>query len=126
MPHTSNFNYTHSVADLGGGCPPPSEKIFLDFMQFSGNFNNIVSRHPLNEGWRPILGKSWIRQCTFDHDITHHKIHCNPPCKIEYTKEILAKKLALYQHLTTILYARNLLNLLNLKQYLETKNNIHF
>ena len=25
---------------------PPSNQIFLDFMQFSGNVNPIVSRHP--------------------------------------------------------------------------------
>ena len=38
-----------SVADLGGRRPPPSDQIFLDFMQFSGKFNKIVS-------WCPPLG----------------------------------------------------------------------
>ena len=34
------------MADLGGGAPPPSDQIFLDFMQFSGKFNKNVSRRP--------------------------------------------------------------------------------
>ena len=39
-------------------------KIFSISCIFSRNFNKIVSRRPLNEGWRPLLGKSWIRLCT--------------------------------------------------------------
>ena len=36
----------------GAPPPPPSDQIFLDFMQFSGNLNKIVSwHHP--EDWRP-------------------------------------------------------------------------
>ena len=46
-----------------GAPPPPSDQIFLNFMQFSGSFNRIVSGAPLNEGLRPLLGKSWFRHC---------------------------------------------------------------
>ena len=54
-----------SVADLGGrprrAPPPPSDQIFLDFMQFLGKFNKIVSQRPPPWGLAPPLGKSWIR-----------------------------------------------------------------
>ena len=38
-----------SVADLGGARrTSPRDQIFLDFMQFSGKFDKIVSQRPLN------------------------------------------------------------------------------
>ena len=49
------FSPVHLGMALGSrGAPqhPPSDQIFHDFMQFSGNFNKIVSQRPLNEGWR--------------------------------------------------------------------------
>ena len=41
--------------------PPPSCQIVLNFMQFSGTFNQILSGIPLSEGLRPPPLKSWIR-----------------------------------------------------------------
>ena len=58
-----------AVADIEGRPstrpPPPSDQIFFNFMQFSENFNKIVSQRPPPEimGWRPLLGKSWICHC---------------------------------------------------------------
>ena len=47
--------------DLGGAPstpPPPSDQIFLNFMQFLGNvILNCIPAPPLNEGWRPPLRK---------------------------------------------------------------------
>ena len=35
---------------VGGGVPPLSDQIVLNFMQFLGKFNKIVSRRPLKVG----------------------------------------------------------------------------
>ena len=41
--------------------PPRTDQIFLNFMQFFGNFDKNYMLAPPLEGWRPLLGKSWIR-----------------------------------------------------------------
>ena len=48
------------LADLRGvqgtPPPPPGGRIFFNFMQFSGNFNKIISWRPPGS-WRPLLGE---------------------------------------------------------------------
>ena len=41
-----------SWVEGGGEGIPPSDQIFLDFMQFWGKFNKIVSQHSTSEVWR--------------------------------------------------------------------------
>ena len=62
MTHTQSIglenvakNTMLTVADLPAR--PPSDQIFLDLMQFTGNLNKIAKPHPPPA----LLRKSWIR-----------------------------------------------------------------
>ena len=53
------------VVDGGGAVTPPPlrSKIFLISCIFLGKPGKFVCWRPLLEGWRPLLGESWIRPC---------------------------------------------------------------
>ena len=47
--------------------PPPLGPYSFIFMQFLGNFGQIIGFHPHLGSWRPLSWKSWIHHCIVMH-----------------------------------------------------------
>ena len=54
---------------------PPGDRIYFNFMQFSGNLSKIVSRRSLRVG-APSPGKSWIRHGLTLSELVLPSLYC--------------------------------------------------